>query len=101
MCGGDKGAMKLNHVLMVGLASLGVSALAGLGALSHYGPTQQRLADQSQPSLTGVDPITTAGIAPEPVEDPQLERLKSAVAALADGRVDEARSIRHSSSAST
>lgn len=96
MWGGDKGAMKLNHVLMVGLASLGVFALAGLGALSHYGPTQQRLADQSQPSLTGVDPITTAGIAPEPVEDPQLERLKSAVAALVDGRVDEARSIRHS-----
>lgn len=91
--------MKLNQTLMVGLASLGLTTLAGLGALSIYGSAPQRLAEQAHPPLSLTDPIATAGIAPEavqdPHQDPQLDRLKTAVSALADGRIDEVRSMKH------
>ncbi|WP_158629288.1 lytic transglycosylase domain-containing protein [Roseitalea porphyridii] len=87
--------MALNHALMAGLAVLGLSALAGLGALSVTERPGERIASAGKTDRIALDPMTTASVpqAAQVSTPAETARLGAALEAVHAGRIGEARDI--------
>lgn len=87
--------MELNQKLMTGLASLGIATLAGFSVLTLVGPQHGQLAQQAA-QTDGVDPVITASVpaADDAAGQMQITRLGDALAAIGEGRIAEANSLR-------